>query len=117
MQVCLTVGTTNVSAIDDVVTLSSACRAFNEQLWVHVDAAYAGCGAICPEIRDRTGIACNTYDSIVIDAHKWLLVTLDCSTLWVRDSSALNRSMNVDSSYLPEVDDARDFCVSVCPRQ
>lgn len=35
-----------------------------------------------------------------MNPHKWLLVNFDCSLLWVKDSSHLERAMNVSPAYL-----------------
>jgi aromatic-L-amino-acid decarboxylase len=48
---------------------------------LHIDAAYAGSAFICPEYRHfLDGI--EFTDSFTLNAHKWLLVTFDCSALW-----------------------------------
>ena len=47
--VLATVGTTSTTAIDPVRALGQLCRA--EGIWLHVDAAYAGVAAVCPELR------------------------------------------------------------------
>ena len=44
-----TIGTTSSTAIDPVPALADRCAA--EGVWLHVDAAYAGSAAVCPELR------------------------------------------------------------------
>ncbi|KAK7857766.1 tyrosine/dopa decarboxylase 1 [Quercus suber] len=46
---CATVGTTSTNAIDPIGPLCEVAKDFN--IWVHVDAAYAGSACICPEFR------------------------------------------------------------------
>lgn len=47
--VVATLGTTNVCTFDDLDEVGAVCREFN--LWLHVDAAYAGNSFVCPENR------------------------------------------------------------------
>nr|POF12203.1 tyrosine/dopa decarboxylase 3 [Quercus suber] len=46
---CATVGTTSTNAIEPIGPLCEVAKDFN--IWVHVDAAYAGSACICPEFR------------------------------------------------------------------
>ena len=58
-------------------------------LWLHVDAAYAGTAALCPEKRwilDGAELA----DSFVFNPHKWMLTNFDCSAYFVKDPGALD---------------------------
>lgn len=73
------------------------CREFN--LWLHVDAAYAGSAFICPEFRTwLKGI--NYADSIAFNPSKWLMVHFDCTAMWVKNSGAVHRTFNVEPLYL-----------------
>ena len=47
--VVATVGTTSSTAVDPVAAIAD--RAEAEGVWLHVDAAYAGAAAVCPELR------------------------------------------------------------------
>ncbi|UYV74175.1 Tdc2 [Cordylochernes scorpioides] len=49
IECCATLGTTGSCAYDPLRELGPVCR--REGLWLHVDAAYAGCSFICPELR------------------------------------------------------------------
>ena len=67
--------------------------------WLHVDAAWAGVAALCPEHRgllDGVELA----DSFCTDAHKWLLTAFDASLLWVRDGPALPAALSITPEYL-----------------
>ena len=48
-QVCATLGTTACCSFDNVAELGEVC--VRENLWLHVDAAYAGNALICPEFQ------------------------------------------------------------------
>src|SRR5690606_25743148 len=63
------VGGTSIGAIDDVTAIVTVAR--RHDLYVHVDAAWAGAAMICPEFRPLWRGA-ESADSIVINPHKWL---------------------------------------------
>ena len=95
--VLATVGTTSTSAIDPVRALGEVCRA--EGIWLHVDAAYAGVAAVCPELRwlnDGLELA----DSYATNPHKWLLTNFDCDAFWVADPDALVGALSVLPEFL-----------------
>lgn len=77
--------------------IGQVCREFN--LWLHVDAAYAGSAFICPEFRTwLKGI--QFADSIAFNPSKWLMVHFDCTAMWVKNSTAVHRTFNVEPLYL-----------------
>uniref|UniRef100_A0A914X7V8 Aromatic-L-amino-acid decarboxylase n=1 Tax=Plectus sambesii TaxID=2011161 RepID=A0A914X7V8_9BILA len=92
-----TVGTTPTCAVDDVKALGEICQA--EGLWLHVDAAYAGSAAICPEYRYLTA-GVELVDSFNFNVHKWMLVNFDCSPMWFRDAREATAYFNVDPIFL-----------------
>jgi aromatic-L-amino-acid decarboxylase len=95
--VCPTVGTTGTGAVDPVRRVAEAAR--EHGVWVHVDAAWAGVAALCPEFRDvLDGV--ELADSLSTDAHKWLLTAFDASLLWVRDGAALPAALSITPEYL-----------------
>ena len=52
-----------------------------EDLWLHVDAAYAGTAFLCPEFRHwLDGI--EFADSIAFNPSKWMMVHFDCTAMW-----------------------------------
>jgi aromatic-L-amino-acid/L-tryptophan decarboxylase len=100
-----TVGTTAATAVDPVPALADACAASGA--WLHVDAAYAGTAMVCPEFRwafEGVGRA----DSLVVNAHKWMLTPLDCSLLWTRRPDDFRRAYSLIPEYLrtPDAEDA-----------
>lgn len=95
--VVASLGTTSVCSFDDLHEIGLVCREFN--LWLHVDAAYAGSSFVCPENR-RFMRGIEFADSFVVNPHKWLQINFDCSTFYARDSRLLVDAFNVDPLYL-----------------
>jgi aromatic-L-amino-acid decarboxylase len=97
LAVVATVGTTSTTSVDPVPEIADLCA--EHGLWLHVDAAYAGVAAICPELRERMpGLA--RADSIVVNPHKWLFTPVDCSVLLVRDAANLRAAFALVPEYL-----------------
>ncbi|KAL3873117.1 hypothetical protein ACJMK2_036273 [Sinanodonta woodiana] len=70
-----------------------------EEIWLHIDAAYAGSAFICPEFRPiLNGVEYAT--SFSFNPHKWMHVNFDCSTMWVKDSTLISDAFTVDPLYL-----------------
>jgi aromatic-L-amino-acid decarboxylase len=97
MAVVATVGTTSTTSIDPVPEIADLCE--GEKIWLHVDAAYAGSAAICPELRAiMPGL--ERADSLVVNPHKWLFTPVDCSVLFVRDAAQLRATFSLVPEYL-----------------
>ncbi|XP_026471978.1 histidine decarboxylase-like [Ctenocephalides felis] len=95
--VCATLGTTGACSFDNLIELADVCT--EEDLWLHVDAAYAGSAFLCPEFRHwLQGV--ERADSIAFNPSKWLMVHFDCTAMWVKNSESLHRTFNVDPLYL-----------------
>ncbi|WP_106177644.1 aminotransferase class V-fold PLP-dependent enzyme [Prauserella shujinwangii] len=112
--VCATVGTTSTTAIDPVPRIGAVCR--EHGVWLHVDAAYAGVAAVCPERRWINDGVAEFADSYVTNPHKWLLTNFDCSVLWFADRVPLVETLSTLPEYLRnaatlsgEVIDYRDW--------
>jgi aromatic-L-amino-acid decarboxylase len=103
MCVVATVGTTSTTSSDPVEPIRAITRERN--IWLHVDAAYAGPAAILPEFRQLLDQA-HGADSLVVNPHKWLFVPIDLSVLYVRDLDLLRRTFSLVADYLatPETD-------------
>ena len=95
--VCPTVGTTGTGAVDPVGPVADLARAHGA--WTHVDAAWAGVAALCPENRWLLD-GVERADSFCTDPHKWLLTAFDASLLWVRDATALPAALSITPEYL-----------------
>jgi len=95
--VVATVGTTSTTSVDPLGPIAEVCQ--REGMWLHVDAAYAGSAAICPEYRAlMPGL--DQADSIVLNPHKWLFTPVDCSVLLVRDAELVKGAFSVVPEYL-----------------
>ncbi|WP_225102425.1 pyridoxal-dependent decarboxylase [Streptomyces sp. CoH27] len=95
--VVVTVGTTLTCAADPIPEIGPVCR--ERGTWLHVDAAYAGTAALCPELR-RVNEGLEYADSHAVNAHKWMRTGTPCDVLWVADRRALTNAMSTDPSYL-----------------
>jgi len=94
---CATLGTTGACSFDKLTELGPICK--EEQMWLHVDSAYAGAAFVCPEFRSfMDGI--EYADSIAFNPSKWLMVHFDCTAMWVRNSRSLHNTFNVEPLYL-----------------
>jgi len=95
--VSATVGTTSSSAVDPVPAIAEICA--RHGLWLHVDAAYAGSAAVCPEFRwINDGL--ERADSYCCNPHKWLLTNFDCDCFYVADRASLIQTLSVLPEYL-----------------
>jgi aromatic-L-amino-acid decarboxylase len=96
--VAATVGTTASGAIDDVPAIATA--AARHAAWLHIDAAWAGAAAICPEFRGPLVAGADRAESWGFNPHKWLLVNFDCHALWVADRGSLVAALSTKPEYL-----------------
>jgi aromatic-L-amino-acid decarboxylase len=97
MAVVATQGTTSTTSVDPLPEIADLCA--REGIWLHVDAAYAGSAAICPEYRAvMPGLG--RADSLVVNPHKWLFTPVDCSVLFVRDPALLRAAFSLVPEYL-----------------
>ena len=103
-------GTTNSGAVDPLPELAVLAR--EENLWLHVDAAYGGFFRLTE--RGKQALAgIELADSLVLDPHKTLFLPYGTGALLVRDSSALKAVHSSSADYMPamqEDEDLMDFC-------
>ena len=96
-MVTATAGTTGSLAFDNLEKIGALCQEFN--LWMHVDAAYAGNAFLLPEYDHlKKGIA--RADSYVFNPHKWLFTHFDCSAFYIKDTEHLLRTFSTSPDYL-----------------
>ena len=97
LAVVATAGTTSTTSVDPIEAVAALCR--RERMWLHVDAAYAGSAAVCPELRLLLD-GWQHADSVVLNPHKWMFVPIDCSLLYVRDVANLKGAFSLVPEYL-----------------
>jgi aromatic-L-amino-acid decarboxylase len=98
------VGSTSTAAIEDVPAIADIAERYG--IWLHVDAAYAGPAAIVPAMRHiLRGV--ERAHSLVLNPHKWLYVSMDCSVLYTRMPEMLRRASSLSAEYLKTAEDAR----------
>ena len=100
-----TVGTTSTASVDPVGAVADLCE--QTGTWLHVDAAYAGSAMVCEEHRWAfAGV--ERADSLVVNAHKWLLTPMDCSMLWTSRPEDFRAAFSLVPEFLrtPDAEDA-----------
>lgn len=102
--VIATIGTTGSTAIDPLKAIGEICSKY--EVFLHVDAAYAGTALLLPEKRwMNEGI--EHADSFVFNPHKWMFTNFDCSAFYVRDEALLVRTFEIMPEYLKTPEDER----------
>ena len=109
--VIASIGTTGTTAIDPLSPIAKICKEHN--IWLHIDAAYAGTALVLEEYRwVIEGI--EDADSFVFNPHKWMFTNFDCSAYYVKDKQALLNTFEIMPEYLKtkfdkEVNNYRDW--------
>lgn len=96
--ICIaTLGTTGTCAFDNLEEIGPICKENN--IWLHIDAAYAGSALCCPEFRPlMRGIEWS--DSFNYNLHKWMFVNFDCCAMWFKNADNVVDAFTVDRIYL-----------------
>lgn len=99
-----TMGTTATCAVDDFASIAAVLSKHTPagapgEVWVHVDAAYAGAALVCPEFQYLTS-PLQHFHSFDMNMHKWLLTNFDCSCLYVKKRKDLIDALSITPSYL-----------------
>ncbi len=90
-------GTTDTGTVDHLDQIADVVA--DEDLWLHVDAAYGGFFQLTERGRDRlTGIG--RADSIALDPHKGLSIPFGVGALVVRDEASLVDAHQGRGAYL-----------------
>lgn len=107
------IGTTGTVAVDPLKEIAAICKKY--EVWLHVDAAYAGSALLLPEYHWMIdGI--EYADSFVFNPHKWLFTNFDCTVYFVKDVEVLLKTFEILPEYLKTrtrglVNDYRDWGV------
>ncbi|KAK2464196.1 hypothetical protein APHAL10511_003653 [Amanita phalloides] len=96
-----TIGTTSSGAIDNISEIIEVLKDY-PSLWLHIDAAWAGCALSCPEYRgvcylDEINAVATSFCT---NFHKWGLTNFDISALWIRDRKLLTDVLDVTPPFL-----------------
>jgi len=113
--VIATLGTTGTTAIDPLEDIAKICSRMN--VWLHVDAAYAGNTLVLPEMR-WIARGLEMADSFVVNPHKWMFTNFDCSAYFVKDRDILIRTFTMIPEYLKTattglVNDYKDWGIAL----
>jgi aromatic-L-amino-acid decarboxylase len=91
------IGATGVGSCDNINDVMDVADAYD--LFVHVDAAWAGSAMICPEFRVLwSGV--ERAHSVVFNPHKWLGANFDCAAHFLRTPDELVRTLAIKPEYL-----------------
>jgi aromatic-L-amino-acid decarboxylase len=109
--VVATVGTTSTTSVDPVEEIANIAEKNN--IWLHIDSAYAGVAAIIPEMKWITK-GWQRADSLVINPHKWMFTPVDLSIFFTRKPDILKRAFSLSAEYLKtnqdnEVENLMDY--------
>lgn len=113
--VVATVGTTSTTSIDPVEEIAEIAEKNN--MWLHIDSAYAGVTAMIPEMKWITK-GWDRADSIVINPHKWMFTPTDLSIFFTRKPDVLKRAFSLSAEYLKtnqdsEVENLMDYGIQL----
>jgi len=98
-------GTTATGAFDPIGELADFCRA--RRLWLHVDAAYGGFAALAPSGR-RFFEGIGEADSVALDPHKWLYLSMGSGCVLYRDPAAARAAFSHGAEYTRMIGLERD---------
>jgi aromatic-L-amino-acid decarboxylase len=98
-------GTTNTGAVDPIADIREI--ASEHRLWFHVDAAYGGLFALCPEGK-KILQEIHTSDSMVLDPHKALFLPYGTGAVLVKERQNLYAAFNAQADYIQNIVDDVD---------
>ncbi len=108
-MIAATAGTTNAGMIDPLHSCAELADRFG--LWFHVDAAWGG-ALVVSDARKHVLAGMELADSVTIDAHKWLAVTMGSGMFLTRRAKVLSEAFRVSTSYMPSNDVDNDLYVN-----
>lgn len=96
-------GTTDVGAVDPIEGIAEITR--QQNLWLHLDAAYGGFFLLCESGQERLK-GLDQADSIVMDPHKGLFLPYGTGALLVKKGQYLHQSHYYKAAYMQDADEA-----------
>ena len=117
----VSLGATPTCAVDRFEEIAQVAKEYPD-IWIHVDAAYAGAALVCEEYQHLTKVFAS-FDSFDMNMHKWLLTNFDAryvgshlpskaiahfvelpddvsSCLFIKKRSELISALSITPSYL-----------------
>lgn len=95
--VVMCTGGTSIGACDDVLACGRVARA--NDLYTHLDAAWAGTAMLAPEFRPIwAGV--DKIDSVIFNPHKWMGVQFDCAVQFLADPVPQVNTLGLRPAYL-----------------
>jgi aromatic-L-amino-acid decarboxylase len=96
LAIAAVAGSTNTGSVDLVGELADV--AHEENLWLHVDAAYGGGARLSKRDAGRVP-ALERADSVTVDPHKWFFQAYDIGALLVRHREDLRTTFHREPEY------------------
>lgn len=103
----LNYGSTNTCGYDDLASFNGFAE--DQDIWVHVDAAYAGPSLCLPQNKERSQTLQNIATSFNFNGSKWFLCGFDSAFLFVSDRRRLTDVFSATGDYLAASGDACAF--------
>jgi glutamate/tyrosine decarboxylase-like PLP-dependent enzyme len=95
--VVATAGTTDAGVVDPLESIAEVAR--HHGVWLHIDGAYGAMFALCEKGKEiLRGI--ERADSLTLDPHKGLFMTMGTGAILVRDGDHLLKAFQHHASYL-----------------
>jgi aromatic-L-amino-acid decarboxylase len=104
VAVVATIGTTSSTSVDPIRDVADLCRLHD--VWLHIDAAYAGVTAMLPTHSSHFE-GWHEAQSIVVNPHKWLFVPFDLSAFYCRRMDVVRSAFSLVPDYLQTPEGAR----------
>src|SRR5436309_8637884 len=89
-------GTVNTGAVDPLMGIREVANRF--QLWMHVDGSY-GAFAVLAESARKLFAGMEEADSIALDPHKWLYLSVDVGCVIYRDPEIARAAFAHEAEY------------------